>query len=94
MNVQQMPDESVLEYMGRVQYNLAKGFPKLTDPNRQDLTVSRFCQGLGDQDVARMRGIQTKGDVASALRIAPSATAYGKNQDYSQRYEPSRRRYP
>ena len=41
-----------------------------------------------------MTAIQAKGDVASALRIAASATAYGKNQHYSQRYEPSRRRYP
>ena len=53
-----------------------------------------FCQGLREQEVARMTAIQGKGDVASALRIAASATAFGKNQHYSQRYEPSRRRYP
>ena len=53
-----------------------------------------FCQGLRDQDVARMTAINAKGEVATALHIAASATAYGKEQRYAQRYEPSRRRYP
>ena len=52
-----------------------------------------ICQGQRDQDVARMTAIKATGDVASALRIAASATAYGKKQHYSQRYEPNRRRY-
>ena len=53
-----------------------------------------FCQGRRDQDVARMTAVQSKGDVASALRIAASATAYTKEQRYPQRYDPNRRRYP
>ena len=94
MSAQKKPDESVLHYMGRLQDNVAKALRKPSDANRQDLAVSMFCQALGDQDVARMTAIQAKGDVSSALRIAASPTAYAKNQHYSQRYEPSRRRYP
>ena len=94
MSARQKDDESVVDYMGRVQDNVAKAFPKLADANRQDLAVSMFCQGLRDQDVARMTPIQAKGEVATALHIAASATAYGKEQRYAQRYEPSRRRYP
>ena len=94
MSARQKDDESVLDYMGRVQDNVAKAFPKRTDANRQNLTVSMFCHGLRDQEVARMTAIKAKGDVASALRIAASATAYGREQRYSQRYEPSSRRYP
>ena len=41
-----------------------------------------------------MTVIQANGEVASDLRIAPSANSFGKYQHYSQRYEPSRRRYP
>ena len=94
MSARQKEEESVLDYMGRVQDNVAKAFPKLADGNSQNLAVSIFSQGLRDQDVARMTALQAKGDVASALRIAASTTAYGKEQRYSQRYEPSRRRYP
>ena len=78
--------------MGRVQDNLAKGFPKRAHGNRQDLAVSMFCQGLRDQEISRMPAIQKKDDVASALRIADWATAFVKNHHYSQGYEPSRRR--
>ena len=94
MSAQQKQEESVLEYMDRVQDNVAKALPKLADANRQNLAVLMFCQGLRDQEVARMTAIQTKGDMESAVRIAASATDFGKEQRYSQRYEPSRRRYP
>ena len=94
MSARQKDDESVVDYMGRVQDNVAKAFPKLADANRQDLAVSMFCQGLRDQDVARMTAINAKGEVATALHIAASATAYGKEQRYAQRYDPNRRRYP
>ena len=52
-----------------------------------------FCQGLYDQEIARMTAVQSNGDVASALRIAASGTAYSREQRYSQRYDPNRRRY-
>ena len=94
MSARQKDDESVVDYMGRVQDNVAKAFPKLAEANRQDLAVSMFCQGLRDQDVARMTAINAKCEVATALHIAASPTAYGKEQRYAQRYEPSRRRYP
>ena len=45
MSAHQKQDESVVEYMGRVQDNVAKAFPKLADANRQNLAVSMFCQG-------------------------------------------------
>ena len=93
MSAHQKQDESVVEYMGRVQDNVAKAFPKLADANRQNLAVSMFCQGLHDQDIARMTAVQSKGDVASALHIAASATPYTKEQRYPQRYDPNRRRY-
>ena len=76
MGAQQKQDESVVDYMDRVQHNVAKAFAKLADANRQNLAVSMFCQGLRDQELARMTAVQAKGDVASALRIAASATAY------------------
>ena len=80
--------------MGSVQENRAKAFPNLADANRQDLAVSMFCQARSDQELGRMTAIKPKGAVASAQRYALSATAFGKNQHYSQRYEPGRRRYP
>ena len=64
MSAHQKQDESVVEYMGRVQDNVAKAFPKLADTNRQNLAVSMFCQGLRDQEIARMTALQSKGDVA------------------------------
>ena len=44
MSARQKDDESVVDYMGRVQDNVAKAFPKLADANPQDLAVSLFCQ--------------------------------------------------
>ena len=52
MNAQQKADESVLEYMGRVQDNAAKAFPKRGEANRQDLAFSMFFQGLRDQEIS------------------------------------------
>ena len=69
-------------------------FPKLALANCQNLALSMFCHGLHDQDVGRMTAIQSKGVVAPALRIAASPKGFHKKQRYSQRYEPSRRRYP
>ena len=40
-----------------------------------------------------MTDIQVNGDVASALRISTSATAFAKFQHYTQRYELSWYRY-
>ena len=57
------------------------------------MAVSLFCQGLRDEELARITAIQAKGHVASALRIAASAKGFGKYQFYSKRYRPSRRRY-
>ena len=68
-----------LKYMGRVKDNVAKAFSKLSDTNRQDSTVSLFCQSIRHQGVGRMTAIQAKGNVASALRIAASATVFSKN---------------
>ena len=92
MSAQQNPEGSALEYMDRVEENVAKAIPKLTDRNRQELAGSMFCHGLRDEELARMTAIQSESRVASALRIAPSAKAFGKYQHYFQRYEPSRRR--
>ena len=83
MSAKQKPEQSVLQYMSRVQDNVAKACPKITDRNRQDLVVSMLCHGLWDQDVARITAIQANADAATALRIAASATAYGKTQHYS-----------
>ena len=85
ISAQQKQDESVLDYMGRVEDIVAKAVPKLADGNRQNLTVSMFCQGRRDQEFAKMTAIQANGDVASALRFAASATAFGKVQRYSLR---------
>ena len=48
MSARQKDGESVLDYMGRVQDNVPKAFPKLAYANRQNLSVSMFCQGLRD----------------------------------------------
>ena len=87
MSAQEMPDEAALSSMSHVQDNVAEAVPKLADANRQDLAVLMFC--LRDQVVARMKAIQEKGEVAAALCIAISATAFSKNQQYWHRYEPS-----
>ena len=44
VSAQQKQDESVLVYMGRVQNNVAKAFPKFPDAARQNMAVSMFCQ--------------------------------------------------
>ena len=77
---QQKQDEPVLEYMDRVQHNVAMAFIKFSDANRQNLTESMFCQGLPDQEFARMTAVQATGEVASALRISASPTAIVKEQ--------------
>ena len=66
--------------MGRLQDNVAKASPKGADANPKDWAVSMFAQGLRDQEFARMKALQAKIDVLSAVRIATSATAFGKNQ--------------
>ena len=43
MSARQKDDESVLDYMGRVQDNVAKAFPNLADANRKNQAVSMFC---------------------------------------------------
>ena len=78
MSAQQKPEESALKYMGIVHDKGSKAFPKLAVANRQDIPFSIFTQGLRDQEFGRMTAIQAKGDESSALRIATSATAFGK----------------
>ena len=85
MCAHQKKEETVLEYKGRVQDNVPKAVPKFAEANRQNLAVSMFCQGVSDDDVTRITALQAKSDVASALLIAPSATAFRKEQHYSQR---------
>ena len=80
MSAQQNPDESVLDNMDPVPENVAMAFTKLAERKRQDLAVSMFCQGLRNEEIARIRAIQAKVNVASALRIAASAKAFGKYQ--------------
>ena len=88
MSAQQKSDVSVFQYMGRVQDNGAKAFSKIADANRQELAVSMFCQGIRDQEFARMTAIQANGGGASAISIAASRTAFGNTQHYPNRYEP------
>ena len=57
MSAPQKQEESVVDYLGRIRDNVSKAFPKLSDENRQNLAVSMFCQGLRDQQVARMTAI-------------------------------------
>ena len=57
MSAQQKPDQSVLEYKGRVLDIVAKAFPKVTDANPQDLAISMFFQGLAHQDLGRITAI-------------------------------------
>ena len=83
MAAQQKPDVAILKGMNRVQ-DPEKTFPKFEDANQQDFAVSTFCQGVFDQDFARMTAIQANGDVSSSIRIATSAMAFGKNQQYAQ----------
>ena len=78
MSAQQNPDESLFDNMDRVQENVANAFPKLAVRNGQELEITVFCQGIRDQELARMRAIQAKANVAPALRIAVSAKAFGK----------------
>ena len=87
------PDEAIFDYMSRVQDNLAKAFPKLADSNPQDMTVSMFSQGLPGQEFGRITAIKGNGEVPRALSLATSVKAFGKNQHYSKRYDPSRPRY-
>ena len=93
MYAQQKQDKSVVDYMGLIKDNVAKEYPKLAHANGQNLAVSLFCQCLRDQEFARITALQATGEEESALRIAASATAFGKVQRYSHRYEPSRRSY-
>ena len=69
--------------MGRGQDKVGTAFAKHAYANSQNKAVSMFCQGVHDQEVARMTANQAQGDVASAPCIAASATAFRKEQRYS-----------
>ena len=90
LSVQQNHDEPILEFMSRVQDGVAKAFPKLADPTRQQLSVTMFCKGLLDHDAAKMAAVESGGKVAKAVQIASSAASFNSKTPQPKSAQPKR----
>ena len=69
-------EESLFEYMARVQNLVDKSFRRHDAESKQKISVSAFCAGLLDQEAAKFITLQAKGSVPKALNIAASVGAY------------------
>ena len=79
ITVKQENDESLAEFMAFIQNIADRAFNGQTDESKQQVSVNAFCNGLVDQDAARLVAVQAKGSVARALNIAASVGAYSKH---------------
>ena len=86
----QQPDETVPDYMARVQEGVSHAFHKLDDHHKQEVAVTIFCQGLKDQDAAKMAAVQAKGKVCAALKIASAATTFSSPHPQQRAWQPQR----
>ena len=68
-------EETLDDYMSRVQFLERKSFPKLDLQNRESNAVTAFCKGLVEHDAAKLAAVQSEGKVAKAMKIAASVTA-------------------
>ena len=68
-------EETLDDYMTRVQFLVTKSFPKLDLQNSESIAVTAFCKGLVEQDAAKLAAVQSEGKVAKAMKIAASVTA-------------------
>ena len=60
-------EETLEDYMSRVQFLVTKSFPKLDLQNRESIAVTAYCKGLVDQDAAKLAAVQSQGKVAKAM---------------------------
>ena len=93
ITVKQENDESLAEFMARIQNLADRAFHGQTDESKQQVSVNAFCNGLVDQDAARLVAVQAKGSVAGALNIAASVGAYSKHPMKARKYKPDKNPY-
>ena len=93
MTVQQESDESLAEFMAKIQNLADRAFHGQTEESKQQVAVNAFCNGLIDQDAARLVAVQAKGSVAGALNIAASVGAYSKHPMKARKYKPDTNPY-
>ena len=93
MTVKQDTDESLAEYMAKIQNLADRAFHGQTEESKQQVSVNAFCNGLIDQDAARLVAVQAKGSVARALNIAASVGAYSKHPMKARKYKPDKNPY-
>ena len=79
--------------MARIQNLADKAFRGETDESKQEVSVSAFCNGLVDQDAARLVAVQAKGSVTRALNIAASVGAYSKHPMKARKYKADKNTY-
>ena len=89
-------EETLDDYMTRVQYLVTKSFPKLDLQNRESIAVTALCKGLVDQDAAKLPAVQSEGNVSKAMKIAPSVTPLSAKRhartSQAKRYNPNNNR--
>lgn len=74
MQLAQTRDETVAEFMARVQAPRDKSCRKNTTRTAR-IAVAKFCSGLANKDAARTVSIHAKSSVSHVLRIANSMLA-------------------
>ena len=93
--VQQESDESLNDFMTRVQDLVEKAFRKLPDDTKQNLAVNGFCSGMIDKDIAKIVSFNAKGDVNKALSVAASVGCFSNPSTNSNlhKYKPDKSKY-
>ena len=71
----QATEETLDDYMSRVQFIVRKSFPKLELQNGESIAITAFCKGLVDLDMAKLAAVQSEVKDAKVMKIAASVTA-------------------
>ena len=64
--------------MAKIQNLADKAFHGQSEDSKQQVAVSAFCNGLLEQDAAKLAAVQANGSVTKALNIAASVGAFSK----------------
>ena len=90
----QESDESVAEYIAKIQNLADRAFHGQTEEPKQQVSLNAYCNGLNDQDAARLVALQAKGSVARVMNIAACVGPYSKHPMKARKYKPDKIHYP
>ena len=74
--MKQGTEETLDDFMTRLQFLVSKSFPKLGFENRESIAVPAFCKGLHVQHAAQLAAVESEGQVAKVMKIAASVTSF------------------